>query len=372
MKLSFQRRLESTHPLFRSVAPGLRWDGGIKILCLCLFLTICPAHARDVASLQGELVNVAGDIRRIEMRLQTLDMRLADLQLRSDELQSQYERERGKMAAAIEAMTRMRRVPKEAVLIRPGGPLQAARTSMLLTASLPAIERQAHEVKALLTELEATRAELRTKTEEARTAKKNLDSSHAVLTSLLSQRALNSPVTAPEQEAIERLARHARSLRDLLVRLEDTTGADIAPVPPTLIPEDGAADGVLPVSGIIRTRYGQVDEVGAKSAGLTIECLPESVVVAPLPGVMRFIGPFKGYGNIAIIAHAGGYYSLVAGLGTIYVQPGQAIVSGEPIGILDADKNQNQTDQPRRKNVYYELRLNGDPVDPARKLPDLG
>ncbi|HEY8964191.1 MAG TPA: peptidoglycan DD-metalloendopeptidase family protein [Alphaproteobacteria bacterium] len=341
-----------------------------RFIVLLLVLCAAPAFAQDLATLQGQLVRVGGDIRRIETKLQTLDARLADLKLRDEQLQADYQKQRVKMAEALSAMTRMRRVPKEAVLIRPGGPLQAARTSMLLQASLPAIEHEATEVRELLTELESTQAELREKTEEARAAKQNLDRSHAELSNLIDKRAYGTPLSAADLAAVNKLARDARNLRDLLTALEDDQGDGITVIPQGLLPDSGIADGILPVSGIIRTRYGQMDEIGAKSAGLTIESLPESLVVAPLPGVVRFVGDFKGYGNIVIIAHPGGYHSLLAGLGTIYVKPGQSIVSGEPIAILEPDKNQNQAAS--KKSVYYELRLHGQPVNPARKLPDLG
>lgn len=349
-----------------------------RLLIITLALWAYPALAQDfvatdMATLQGQLVRVGGDIRRIESKLQNLDARMADLTLRQEQLQGDYMKQRGRMAQTLSAMTRMRRVPKEAVLIRPGGPLQAARTSMLLSASLPAIEKEATEVKNLLTDLETTQAELRSKTDEARAAQQALGQSHAQLSALLDRRQTEGGLNAGDLNAINKLARDARSLRDLLTSLEQGQGQTLTMIPQELMPDTGATDGVMPVSGLIRTRYGQRDEIGAKSAGLTIESLPGSLVVAPLSGVVRFTGAFKGYGNIVIIAHQGGYHSLLAGLGTIYVRPSQAIVSGEPIGILEPDKNQNQAkDERPRKSVYYELRLHGQPVNPARKLPDLG
>lgn len=332
-----------------------------------------PPSDDALAALQGRLVSAAADIRAVERQLQSVEDHLAILQQRSDALEKDYNIRRTKMASTLAALTRMGRTPREAVMIRPGGPLQAARTSMLLSSSLPAIESEAASFRVLLTDLERTKTSLRAKAEQARSARFDLKTRHEKLTALLDDRRRASSrdmiVWGDESRAVAALAHDAQNLRDLLSQL-DVNGK--APMPDTakLAPiEDG--EGQLPVSGIVRIRYGQPDGAGARSSGLSIETLAGSLVVAPLGGIVRYAGAFKGYGNIVIIAHAGGFHSLVAGLDKISVSAGQTIVSGEPIGILGTDDDPNQAPAPR-KTVYYELRRHGQPVDPSRKLPNLG
>src|SRR3546814_6464457 len=55
-------------------------------------------------------------------------------------------------------------------------------------------------------------------------------------------------------------------------------------------------------------------------------------VVAPLDGTVRFAGEFRGYGRILILEHAGGYHSMISGLGRIDARVGQHVLAGEPLG----------------------------------------
>lgn len=335
---------------------------GVWIAASCFALLAMTAKAQE-SPVQQQLVQAAANIRGIERQLQNMEGQLDELNIRKNNLEQEYNTRRARMAGTLSALTRMGSTPKEAALVRPGGPLQAARTTMLLSASLPAIETQASSFRNLLTDLEKTRTQLNDQTAQAQATRTDLASRHAKLSAMMNARGGVAPSQA-EEAAIAKLVRESRSLRDLLSGMEQTT-------PETqLLPPTGPDEGQLPVSGIIRTAYGQKDNMGEKSDGLSIETLPGSVVVAPLSGIVRFTGPFRGYGNIVILAHAGGYFSLIAGLDKINVSTGQTIVSGEPIAILNAPGTPNQT-APRR-TVYYELRYGGQPVNPSRKLPDLG
>src|SRR5262249_39069692 len=123
----------------------------------------------------------------------------------------------------------------------------------------------------------------------------------------------------------------------------------------------------LPVSGIIRTRYDEPDSFGAPSKGITIESRTGALVVAPMGGVVRFAGHFRNYGTIVIIEHQKGYHSLIAGLEKIDTVVGQSVSAGEALGRLHAASSPGE-----KPALYYELRLNGRPVNPAEKFADLG
>ena len=53
---------------------------------------------------------------------------------------------------------------------------------------------------------------------------------------------------------------------------------------------------------------------GALSQGIAIAPLAGAQVVAPAAGRIAFAGPYRGYGQIVIVEHAGGWTSLVTGL----------------------------------------------------------
>lgn len=343
---------------------------------LCLLLAapaMAQSEADTLAALQGELVRAAGIIRGVERRITDLDAHLEQLATKQQKLEGDYNTRRARMATTLSALTRMGRTPREAVMIRRGGPLDAARTSMLLSASFPVIEAEAKSFGTLLTELQKTRRDLADKSTQAKAARADLKARHAALSELMDARANTlGGDTAWREEArkVADLAKAARTLRDFLSGL-DTGEAARAKADAffAALPDD---EGQMPVSGIIRTGYGQRDSIGAKSNGMSIETLAGSLVVAPMGGIVRYAGPFRGYGNIVIIAHKGGYHSLIAGLDKISVSEGQTIVSGEPIAILEDLGDANPSADPTRKTVYYELRQGGHAVNPSRKLPVSG
>ena len=348
------------------------------LTCMFALLLAVPAYAQSeadtLASLQGELVRAASIIRTVERQLQDIDTHIAALNKKREGLEKDYTARRAKMATTLSALARMGRTPREAVLIRPGGPLQAARTSMLLSSSFPVIESEAQSFKNLLVDLEKTRKELADKSTQAKTARTDLQARHQALYALFEARRTagggDQIVWQDEAKKVADLARAARTLRDLLSGLD--TGDAVHQQQEAYFASLPDSDGQMPVSGIVRVGYGQRDSIGAKSSGISIETLGGSLVVAPLGGIVRYAGPFRGYGNIVIIAHKGGYHSLVAGLDKISVSEGQTIVSGEPIAILDGDSDANPAKPAPRKTIYYELRYGGQPVNPSRKLPGLG
>lgn len=109
----------------------------------------------------------------------------------------------------------------------------------------------------------------------------------------------------------------------------------------------------LPVTG--RTVAGFGSNAGnVTSQGLTIAPLPGAQVVAPAAGRIVFAGPYRGYGQIVIIEHPGGWTSLVTGMVRADAQVGDMVEGGAPLGIAP----------PTRPAITLELRRDGTPVNP--------
>jgi septal ring factor EnvC (AmiA/AmiB activator) len=113
-----------------------------------------------------------------------------------------------------------------------------------------------------------------------------------------------------------------------------------------------------PVAGRLVARFGATDESGSPSKGILLETRPQAAVVAPFDGQVLFRGPFRSYGEILIIQHAGGYHSLLAGLARSDATVGQWVLAGEPVGVMGLSENGGP-------KLYMELRRDGHPVDPA-------
>jgi len=94
--------------------------------------------------------------------------------------------------------------------------------------------------------------------------------------------------------------------------------------------------------------------------GLRMKTAQGSRVTAIFPGVVAFARYFKGYGNMVVIDHGHGVYSLVAGLATILVRRDQNVAMGTRLGLTPPAGSGG--------NLYIEVRVDGKAMDPRRWL----
>ena len=112
----------------------------------------------------------------------------------------------------------------------------------------------------------------------------------------------------------------------------------------------------LPVRGRVIQRYGDTTMGGGTAKGITMQTRQAAQVVSTFDGTVLFAGPFKDYGNLIIIEHDAGYHTLLSGLTRIDCAVGQSVLTGEPVGIMSAQKPEK---------LYIEFRQNGQPINPS-------
>ncbi|MEM8920717.1 MAG: peptidoglycan DD-metalloendopeptidase family protein, partial [Pseudomonadota bacterium] len=78
---------------------------------------------------------------------------------------------------------------------------------------------------------------------------------------------------------------------------------------------------------------------------------------APLDARVEYAGLFRSYGQILILDVGDSYLVVLAGLGAIYVETGQLVLAGEPVGRMADQKSPPP-------ELYLEVRYNGQPIDP--------
>ncbi len=332
---------------------------------------------KDLSDTKNKLISIAAAIQQNEDGLKKFEQKIVNMELKKSILEDQLHTDRASIAKLILALERIRRTPPEAMIARPDSPYKTAQSAMLMGSIIPSVNRHAAKLSKNLDTLNSVTKELGAEKEELLSASKSLRLSHDELSTLLSKRRnlyeqISDDIKIREI-SIQKISLQAQNLADLVKRIKEDEIKEAErkkmarimrakPKPKAI--KDGASR--LPVSGIIRTTYKQKDNLGAISNGLSIEGRAGSIVVAPMGGKVQFTGAFKRYGNIVVIEHQNNYHSLVAGLGNITTIVGDYIKSGEPIGILP-----NSSLIPR-PTLYYELRKNGNPVNPAIKFPDLG
>lgn len=118
-----------------------------------------------------------------------------------------------------------------------------------------------------------------------------------------------------------------------------------------------------PVKGKVIEGYGY-REVGPKRArvphrGLSIRAKIGTPVHAIADGAVAHTGRLRGYGQIVLVDHGGGYFSMYAHLAEIQSFVGQIILQGDPVGTV-GDSGSLEGAQ-----LYFELRVNRVQVDPV-------
>lgn len=139
----------------------------------------------------------------------------------------------------------------------------------------------------------------------------------------------------------------------------------LAELPP--VPDRGFASQKgrmsLPVRGDVIETYGKHKHPEFNSftfsKGLSISAAAGSDIKAIYEGSVIFADYFKGYGNMLIIDHGGGYFSLYAHTARILKKVGAEVARHESVATV------GDVDSTKGPILYFEIRHQGKPVDPA-------
>ncbi len=331
----------------------------------------------ELDDIKKNLVEAARAVRDKEDTLKSIEERIGNLEEKKTTIDKTLQAERVSIVKLILILERIRKTPPQALIARPDTPYKTAQSALLMENIIPSVKRHAESLKNNLetlqrvsNELKIEKASLEKETKFLRDKNKNLqslvDKKERVYSKIdrdIEARELTIQNISAKASNLEQLVRQLKAEEQKEFQRQKT--ANILRKKPVFdLKETGQAQ--LPISGIIRTGYHQKDDLGAKSNGITIEGRSAGLVIAPMGGKVQFTGTFKRYGNIIILEHAGGFHSLIAGLEKITSSVGDHVNSGEPIGLLP-----DSSLIPRPK-LYYELRQNGNPVNPSVKFSGLG
>ncbi len=117
-----------------------------------------------------------------------------------------------------------------------------------------------------------------------------------------------------------------------------------------------------PMRGPIISRFGP-KKGGLYNDGINIKAKEGAEVKSSEDGIVAYVGnELKGYGNLVIIKHSGGWITAYAHLKNSLVTRGQKINKGQKIGTVGSSGNVNSP------QLYFGLRKGRDAVNPENYL----
>lgn len=315
---------------------------------------------RRIGELAAELQSTQADLAAARAKLDRLEQRRASLQ-------EALEAHRATLGAQLRAAYRMGRQPALRLILRQSEPARLARAlgyySYLNRARLDAIDRATElmaEVRALEQETERTRRQQQAEIDTLEGQRAELESVRA------ERRRILERLRASIAEKGQRLD-HMKANRDELERLLERLGSVIADIPAAPLEEHPFASrsGQLewPVRGSVRARFGSARAEGRlRSRGLVISAESGTEVHAVYYGRVIFADWLSGFGQLIIIDHLDGYLSLYGYNQRLLRSTGDWVTPGEPIATVGDSGGQE------RAGLYFEIRRDGQPVDPERWL----
>ena len=305
--------------------------------------------AEEFRQVDARYRQTAGDLAAVNQRMRQLEERdrsqRPGLQARLVEM---YKLGQGRYLRLLLSTSDLRRVG------------QASRT----VAALADLDRQRiAEHERTINELKATRSQIETRRRELEKLRASAQRAHAdadraararndLIQDIDRRRDLNAQLASELAAAQQKLQGRLHEVG------ADAPAADAPALP--LRPFRG--DLEWPADGLtIRRRFDRTGVRGATSNGIEFAVAEGTPVRAIHEGVVAFADTFSGFGNLVIVDHGSRTFSLYGNLLDVGVKKGSRVERGQAIGSVG-------TTPAGPAGLYFEMRVDGQPVDPLQWL----
>jgi len=309
---------------------------------------------RQLHKLNGDLLRTMNRIRSLNNETNRLKQRLNKRgQYLKERLRSLYKQQvRGDMAIILISAKDYQDFLRRSRFMS----LIAYHDSRLINRYSTEIKRldlKRREMETLRRQLHYNQEEIRKKIDELNKERQKKDSLLALIRSKKST----------YERMVRELEESSKRLKAMIKEMEKKRKA---------LKETGKAFRALkgrlpwPVNGEIVVPFGKYRDpkfnIPVFKNGIEIRSKRNEYVRAIHGGKVVYADWFKGYGQLIIISHGGGYHSLYGNLSEIFYKTGDIIKGRKPIGRVGQS---GLSDVP---TLYFEIRYKGRPVDPTRWL----
>lgn len=343
------------------------------------------ALQQEADSLASRERTLLGELRRFEIDRQIKAEELVGIAVKTDatgrelaettaritDLEQAAMRQRPGVEARLVELYKLGR-PGYARLLLGVGDLRSIARAYRMVAGLAELDRQRIEehrltlerLKTARDDLEARHLKMRALEDDARRARQALDRAVANQTTQIDEidrrRDLTAQLTGELQLA-------QRQLQASLVALASGTTALVAPMALPLRPFRG--DLEPPVSGRVIAPFGRQQQTRFGTTiqrnGVELAAEEGAAVQAIHEGEVAFADTFTGFGHLVILDHGAQSYSLYGYLSSLSVERGARVDRHQVLGAVGRAPAGPAA-------LYFELRIDGQPVDPVQWLKKSG
>ena len=310
-------------------------------------------------------------VRAYEEGLSALREGVRQAALRERAILAVFEAERERLGRLLAVLQSIQSAPAPLLLLHPDGPVGTARAGMIVADVTPAVAREAQALRAQLEELASLRAVQEAGLSQLSDGLAGVQAARSDLSQAIAERGTLPPPISLDADAMQEVLQSALSLDEFAAFLREQPSSA-----PDDIPDFGAARGALPlpVLGTVLRRFNEADAAGVARPGVVLASHPHALVTTPWPASVRYAGALLDYGNVIILEPESDYLLIVAGLATVFVQAGDLLLAGAPLGLMPGPATTGEElilpesqggGAILSETLYLELRQAGRPVDPS-------
>jgi septal ring factor EnvC (AmiA/AmiB activator) len=317
----------------------------------------------EAARANAAAAALAARIEAAEADITAAQSRIALIERLSAAQRARLAAGQGSLIRLTAALQTMARRPPALALVQPGSLDEVVHVRALLASSLPAIRARTAGVRSEMARGEALRRQAGEAVVELRASRQDLQQRRLTLARFeRSRRSRSASLMQSAVQESDRALAFGEEARDLAAlagtrAFQDRLARRLAALPgPAPRPGDPPPDRppparyLLPVEGRLVTGTGEISDSGVHARGLTFAAAAGGQAVAPRAGRVAFAGRVRGYGEVVIIDHGGGWTTTVTDLAGLAVRRGDQVKARQPLGRTAGGK------------VDVELRKDGRPV----------
>ncbi|MDF1873153.1 peptidase M23 [Vannielia sp.] len=330
------------------------------------------ANALDDAETRADRVEaLTATVRAYETGLSAMRTGLRQAAAGETARQAALEARDEEVARLLGALSTMERSPAPLLLLHPSGPAGTARAAMTLSAITPGLQKEAADLRDEIEEIALLRVIQENAQQNLRVGLEGAQAARLALTRAIDERTELPLRYAEDPERLRQLLETSDTLTAFAAGLGQLEGIEAQGA------RFEAARGALPLPApatVIRG-YNEADAAGVARPGLLLALYPGALVTSPSAATLRYTGPLLDYGNVIVLEPAPDTLLVIAGMETVYGEPGEILAAGAPLGLMGGlgeragefpQGGALEAGAERSETLYMELRQGNSPVDPTQ------